>query len=75
MAKGRDLVSGSCAFTHSTERSYTVRHDINICPSLMGLNRQFYLAMARHCSNLRGPHSADPGNHWFSDLTFCFIGM
>lgn len=52
-----------------------MRHDINICPSLMGLNRQFYLAMARHCSNLRGPHSADPGNHWFSDLTFCFIGM
>lgn len=66
MAKGRDLVSGSCAFTHSTERSHTVRHDINICPSL---------DMARHCSNLRGPHSADPGNHWFSDLTFCFIRM
>lgn len=34
MAKGRDLIPGSCAFTHSTERSHTVRHNINICPSL-----------------------------------------
>lgn len=51
-----------------------MRTDIRICPSLMGLNPAYYRAMVLHCKDL-APTNQDRGNHWFSDLTFTFIGM
>ena len=51
--------------------------DINICPSLMGLNKAFYRAMYDECRRIRGDNGweVDPKNYWFSDMTFNFIGM